>query len=66
MKSIAFLRQELLQSFSGTKLFLVVCVLASVGCQLPGRIAIKATPSRLVAERFDYTIEFLLDNKVAR
>lgn len=35
-----------------------VCVLTFAGCQSPGRIAIKATPSRHDVDKFEYTIEF--------
>lgn len=47
-------------------LFLIVCILTFAGCQSPGRIAIKATPSRIFVDKFDYTVEFLLDDERIR
>jgi uncharacterized lipoprotein YajG len=47
-------------------LFLIVCILTFAGCQSPGRIAIKATPSKICVDKFDYTVEFLLDDERIR
>lgn len=44
----------------------LISVVFFCGCQSPGRIAIKATPSKLFVDRFDYTVEFLLDDKAVR
>lgn len=45
-------------------LLLLVCLVAVAGCQSPGRIAIKATPSKICVDKFDYTVEFLLDGRI--
>lgn len=47
-------------------LLLLVCFVAVAGCQSPGRIAIKATPSKIFVDKFDYTVEFLLDDERIR
>lgn len=47
-------------------LLLLVCLVAVAGCQSPGRIAIKATPSKIFVDKFDYTVEFLLDDQGIR
>ena len=45
---------------------LLVCLCVFTGCQSPGRIAIKATPSKVFVDKFDYTVEFLLDDERIR